>query len=105
MTFDEGHLLGLLPHSREGETLASALGPCGKGQREVAACVGHRLSIPCSDDHPIEGTTIPLDDDARDGEGRRLLSGLCGSKRRKSDPSTKCQARQEGQQELGLRHI
>ena len=105
MTFDEGHLLGLLAHSGEGETLASALGPCSKGQREVAACVGHRLSIPCSDDHPIEGTTIPLDDSARDGEGRRLLSGLCGSKRRKSDSSTKRQARQEGQQELGMRHI
>ena len=82
MTFDEGHLLSLLPHSREGESLASTLGSGGKGQREAAACVSHRLSIPCSDDHPIEGTTIPLDDDARDGEGRRLLSGLCSSKTR-----------------------
>ena len=82
MTLDEGHLLGLLPDSGEGETLASALGPRGKGQRETAACVGHRLSIPSSDDHPIEGTTIPLDDGACDGEGRRLLSGLCSSKRR-----------------------
>ena len=82
MTLDEGHLLGLLPDSGEGETLASALGPCGKGQREATACIGHRLSIPSSDDHPVEGTTIPLDDGARDGEGRRLLRGLCSSKRR-----------------------
>ena len=82
MAFDKGHLLGLLPDSGEGETLASALGPCGKGQREAAACIGHRLSIPCSDDHPVEGATIPLDDEARDGEGRRLLRGLCSSKRR-----------------------
>ena len=82
MAFDEAHLLGLLPHSREGESLASALGPCGEGQREVTAGIGHRLSIPSSDDHPVERTTIPLDDDARDGEGRRLLSGLCSSKRR-----------------------
>ena len=82
MAFDEGHLLGLLPDSGEGETLASALGPCGEGQREAAACVGHRLSIPSSDDHPVEGTTIPLNDGACDGEGRRLLRGLCSSKRR-----------------------
>ena len=82
MTLDEGHLLGLLPDSGEGESLASTLGPCGKGQREAAACVGHRLSIPCSDDHPVEGTTVLLDDGARDGEGRRLLSGLCSSMRR-----------------------
>ena len=82
MAFDEGHLLGLLSDSGEGETLASALGACGKGQCEVTACIGHRLSIPCSDDHPVEGTTIPLDDEARDGEGRRLLRGLCSSKRR-----------------------
>ena len=82
MAFDKGHLLGLLPNSGEGETLASALGTCGKGQREAAACIGHRLSIPSSDDHPVEGTTIPLDDGACDGEGRRLLSGLCSSKRR-----------------------
>ena len=82
MTLDEGHLLGLLSDSGEGETLASALRPCGKGQREATACIGHRLSIPCSDDHPVEGTTIPLDDGACDGESRRLLSGLCCSKRR-----------------------
>ena len=82
MTLDEGHLLGLLPDSGEGETQASTLGSGGKGQREAAACVGHRLSIPSSDDHPVEGTTIPLDDGACDGEGRRLLSGLCSSKRR-----------------------
>ena len=82
MAFDEGHLLGLLSDSGKGERLASVLGPCGKGQCEAAACVGHRLSIPCSDDHPVEGTTIPLDDGARDGEGRRLLRGLCSSKRR-----------------------
>ena len=82
MTLDEGHLLGLLSDSGEGESLASALGPRGKGQREATACIGHRLSIPCSDDHPVEGTTITLDDEARDGEGRRLLRGLCSSKRR-----------------------
>ena len=82
MTLDEGHLLGLLSDSGEGESLASALGPRSKGQREATACVGHRLSIPCSDDHPVEGTTIPLDDGACDGEGRRLLSGLRSSKRR-----------------------
>ena len=82
MAFDEGHLLGLLPDSGEGKTLASALGPCGKGQREATTCIGHRLSIPCSDDHPVEGATIPLDDEARDGKGRRLLRGLCSSKRR-----------------------
>ena len=82
MTLDEGHLLGLLPDSGEGESLASALGSCSEGQREAAACVGHRLSIPCSDDHPVEGATIPLNDGACDGEGRRLLSGLCSSKRR-----------------------
>ena len=82
MTLDEGHLLGLLSDSGEGETLASALGLRGKGQREATACIGHRLSIPCSDDHPVEGTTIPLDDGACDSEGRRLLSGLCSSKRR-----------------------
>ena len=82
MTLDEGHLLGLLSDSGEGETLASTLGSGGKGQREAAACVGHRLSIPSSDDHPVEGTTIPLDDGACNGEGRRLLSGLCSSKRR-----------------------
>ena len=82
MAFDEGHLLGLLSDSGEGESLASALGPCGKGQREATACIGHRLSIPSSDDHPVEGTTIPLDDEARDGEGRHLLRGLCSSKRR-----------------------
>ena len=82
MTFDEGHLLGLLPDGGEGETLASTFGSGGKGQREVTACIGHRLSIPSSDDHPVEGTTIPLNDGACDGEGRRLLSGLCSSKRR-----------------------
>ncbi len=82
MTLDEGHLLGLLPDSGEGESLASTLGSGGKGQREAAACIGHRLSIPSSDDHPVEGATIPLDDGARDGEGRRLLRGLCSSKRR-----------------------
>ena len=82
MTLDEGHLLGLLPDSGEGETLASTLGPGGKGQGESAACIGHRLSIPCSDDHPVEGTTILLDDSTRDGEDRRLLRGLCSSMRR-----------------------
>ena len=82
MTLDEGHLLGLLSDSGEGETLASALGPRGKGQREATACIGHRLSIPCSDDHPVEGATIPLNDEARDGKGRCLLSGLCSGKRR-----------------------
>ena len=82
MAFDEGHLLGLLPDSGEGKALASTLGSGGKGQREATACIGHRLSIPCSDDHPVEGTTIPLNDKARDGEGRRLLRGLCSSKRR-----------------------
>ena len=82
MAFDEGHLLGLLPDSGEGETLASALGSCSEGQREATACIGHRLSIPSSDNHPVEGTAIPLDDGACDGEGRRLLSGLCSSKRR-----------------------
>jgi len=55
--------------------------------------------------HPIEGAAIPLDNEARDGEGRRLLRGLCCSKRRQGELSTKRQARQEGQQELGLRHI
>ena len=82
MTLDEGHLLDLLPDSGEGESLASALGSCGKGQREATACIGHRLSIPSSDDHPVEGTTIPLNDGARDGKGRCLLRGLCSSKRR-----------------------
>ena len=82
MTLNEGHLLGLLPDSGEGESLASTLGPCGKGQREVTSCIGHRLGIPSSDDHPVEGTTIPLDDGTRDGEDRRLLRGLCSSKRR-----------------------
>ena len=82
MTLDEDHLLGLLPDSGEGESLASTLGSGGKGQREATACIGHRLSIPCSDDHPVEGATIPLDDGTRNGEGRRLLSGLCSSKRR-----------------------
>ena len=82
MALDEGHLLGLLSDSGEGESLASALGPCGEGQREVTSCIGHRLSIPSSDDHSVEGTTIPLDDGARDGEGCRLLRGLCSSKRR-----------------------
>ena len=82
MAFDEGHLLGLLPDSGEGKALASALRPCGKGQREATTCIGHRLSIPYSDDHPVEGATISLNDEARDGKGRRLLSGLCCSKRR-----------------------
>ena len=82
MPLNKGHLLGLLPDSGEGESLASALGSCGKGQREATACIGHRLSIPSSDDHPVEGTTIPLDDGACDGEGRCLLRGLCSSKRR-----------------------
>ena len=90
MTLDEGHLLGLLPDSGEGETLASTLGSCSEGQREATTCIGHRLSIPCSDDHPVEGTAIPLDDEARDGEGRRLLRGLCSSKRRQGEPSSKC---------------
>ena len=82
MAFDEGYLLGLLPDSGEGETLTSALGSCREGQREATAGIGHRLSIPSSDDHPVEGAAIPLDDEARDGEGRRLQSGLCCSKRR-----------------------
>ena len=81
MAFDEGHLLGLLPDSGEGETLTSTLGSCSEGQREATSCIGHRLSIPCSDDHPVEGAAIPLNDEARDGEGRRLLRGLCSSKR------------------------